>query len=96
MTSKLKKTIPPKTDDDTAKLLRILAGSKEAQRYEHDVIFNEAARRCEYVHQLKLAVLDYLAELDNPVPDYLYRANLANNLRTLVGAPAAPTKPKRI
>jgi hypothetical protein len=42
-------------------------------------------------HQkLKQAVLDYLSECDNPVPDYMYRWNLRNNLRTLTGAPAAP------
>jgi hypothetical protein len=40
--------------------------------------------------ELKLAVLKYLSEFDNPVPDYGYRRALRNYLRVLTGAPEAP------
>lgn len=40
--------------------------------------------------KLKYAVLAYLSECDNPVPDYGYRRNLRNRLRTLVDAPSEP------
>jgi hypothetical protein len=45
--------------------------------------------------ELKKAVLDYLSECDNPVPDANYRRVLRNRLRTLTGAPAEPP-PRRI
>jgi hypothetical protein len=40
--------------------------------------------------ELKQAVLKYIAECDNPVPDYGYRRTLRNYLRTLTGAPKEP------
>lgn len=39
---------------------------------------------------LKAAVLEYISEIDNPVPDASYRRVLRNRLRTMVGAPAEP------
>jgi hypothetical protein len=39
---------------------------------------------------IKRAVLAYLSECDNPVPDYNYRRTLRNQLRQMVGAPAEP------
>lgn len=39
---------------------------------------------------LKNAVLAYLSEYDNPVPDYNYRRTLRNRLRELSGAPDEP------
>lgn len=44
---------------------------------------------------LRQAVLDYISEYDNPVPDALHRRTLRNRLRELVGAPdePAPRKP---
>jgi hypothetical protein len=39
---------------------------------------------------LKTAVLEYLSECDNPVPDAMYRRTLRNKLRQMVGAPAEP------
>jgi hypothetical protein len=42
--------------------------------------------------ELKKAVLDYLAELDNPVPDTIMRQQLRNKLRRLTGAPPRPAK----
>lgn len=44
----------------------------------------------DYDAGLKKAVLDYLSECDNPVPDYSYRRRLRNELREMVGAPAEP------
>lgn len=44
--------------------------------------------------RLRAAVLDYLSECDNPVPDAMYRRTLRNNLRRIVGAPAEPA-PRR-
>ncbi len=41
---------------------------------------------------LPKAVLAYLSEYDNPVPDAVYRAGLRDHLRTLVGAPPAPRR----
>jgi len=38
---------------------------------------------------LRAAVLEYLSELDNPAPDYGYRAVLRDRLRKIVGAPPA-------
>jgi hypothetical protein len=40
------------------------------------------------------AILDYISECDNPVPDYNHRRTLRNHLRVLVGAPSEP-QPKR-
>ena len=40
--------------------------------------------------ELKAAVLAYLSEFDNPVPDYGYRRTLRNRLRELSGAPPEP------
>ena len=40
--------------------------------------------------ELEAAVLAYLSECDNPVPDYGYRRTLRNRLRELSGAPAEP------
>ena len=45
------------------------------------------------LEMLKQAVLRYLSELDNPVPDYSYRLVLRNRLRELTGAPPQP-KPR--
>lgn len=42
----------------------------------------------EKTSELERAVLAYLSEFDNPVPDYGYRRTLRNRLRELVGAPA--------
>jgi hypothetical protein len=38
--------------------------------------------------ELSEAVLAYLSECDNPVPDHGYRRTLRDHLRKLVGAPA--------
>lgn len=43
--------------------------------------------------RLQKAVLAYLSECDNPVPDYGYRRTLRNHMRALVGAPDEP-KPR--
>jgi hypothetical protein len=40
--------------------------------------------------RLEKAVLAYLSEYDNPVPDYSYRRVLRNRLRDMTGAPAEP------
>lgn len=40
--------------------------------------------------RLQKAVLAYLSEVDNPVPDYTYRRMLRNQLRQITGAPAEP------
>lgn len=40
--------------------------------------------------RLQKAVLAYLSECDNPVPDYGYRRTLRNQLRQMTGAPAEP------
>lgn len=37
--------------------------------------------------ELKRAVIAYLSEFDNPVPDYNYRRVLRNRMRELAGAP---------
>lgn len=44
--------------------------------------------------ELHTAVTAYLAEVDNPVPDYALRRALRDKLRALVGAPPAPVRPK--
>lgn len=44
----------------------------------------------DYDASLKKAVLEYLSECDNPVPDYGYRRTLRNRLRELTGAPSEP------
>lgn len=44
----------------------------------------------EYDNSLKKAILDYLSECDNPVPDYNYRRVLRNRLREMTGAPPEP------
>jgi hypothetical protein len=46
------------------------------------------------IAELKKAVLAYLSECDNPVPDFNYRRTLRNRLRELTGAPAEPA-PRR-
>lgn len=40
--------------------------------------------------RLQKLVLEYISEIDNPVPDASYRRVLRNRLRTMVGAPAEP------
>lgn len=40
--------------------------------------------------RLREAVLAYLSECDNPVPDALHRRSLRNHLREIAGAPAEP------
>jgi len=40
--------------------------------------------------RLQKAVLAYLSEMDNPVPDFGYRRTLRNQLREMTGAPAEP------
>lgn len=40
--------------------------------------------------ELKAAVLKYIRECDNPVPDYGYRRTLRNYLRSSTGAPKEP------
>lgn len=40
--------------------------------------------------KLKQAVLKYLSEFDNPVPDASHRRTLRNHLRELTGAPKEP------
>lgn len=42
-----------------------------------------------YDSELEKAVLAYLSECDNPVPDYNYRRTLRNRLRELTGARAS-------
>jgi hypothetical protein len=49
----------------------------------------------DYDNSLKKAVLMYLSEYDNPVPDYNYRRMLRNRLRELTGAPAEPAPRSR-
>lgn len=47
--------------------------------------------------KLKQAVLDYLSEFDNPVPDFGHRRTLRNHLRELTGAPKEPPpRPSRL
>lgn len=41
--------------------------------------------------KLRQAVLDYLSEYDNPVPDAVYRKTLRDRLRSLSGAPEEQT-----
>jgi hypothetical protein len=42
-------------------------------------------------HQaLRDAVLAYLSEVDNPVPDAIYRRLLRNKMRSIAGAPPEP------
>jgi hypothetical protein len=55
----------------------------------YDQIERNTAVKSEF-EELKLAVLKYLSECDNPVPDYGYRRTLRNYLRTLAGAPKEP------
>lgn len=45
--------------------------------------------------RLHAAVLAYLSEVDNPVPDYSYRRVLRNQLRNMTGAPAEPPPRQR-
>jgi hypothetical protein len=45
--------------------------------------------------RLEKAVLAYLSEVDNPVPDYTYRRMLRNQLRQMTGAPAEPAPRSR-
>lgn len=40
--------------------------------------------------RLQKAVLDYLSEIDNPVPDATMRRVYRNQLREMTGAPAEP------
>jgi len=40
--------------------------------------------------QLKKTILDYLSEIDNPVPDATMRLILRDKLRALTGAPRDP------
>jgi hypothetical protein len=40
--------------------------------------------------QLRKTVLDYLSEIDNPVPDATMRMILRDRLRALTGAPDDP------
>lgn len=40
--------------------------------------------------RLQKAVIEYLSEFDNPVPDASYRRLLRNRLREMTGAPAEP------
>lgn len=42
------------------------------------------------LEKLKKAVLEYISEWDNPVPDYSHRRFLRNQLRDLTGAPKEP------
>jgi hypothetical protein len=44
-------------------------------------------------NELKKWVVDYLSEVDNPVPDYGYRRTIRNHIRVLVEAPSEP-KPR--
>lgn len=41
-------------------------------------------------NELKKWVLEYVSEVDNPVPDYGYRRIIRNHIRGLVGAPDEP------
>lgn len=80
----------PQPDNPTLpKLLRAIAGGSDARESN---IFNLAADKCISYDTLKQAVLDYLSETDNPVPDYTQRLNLRNYLRLLTGAPPAPKR----
>lgn len=40
--------------------------------------------------RLQAAVLAYIREYDNPVPDYSHRRTLRNQMRKISGAPAEP------
>ncbi len=55
-------------------------GKRAAPGPDHEYRYNE----------LRKWVLDYLSEVDNPVPDYNYRRTLRNHIRVLVGAPDEP------
>lgn len=50
--------------------------------------FKEAVNEAK-LQELRGAVLAYLSECDNPVPDYMHRKTLRDRLRELVGAPPA-------
>jgi hypothetical protein len=50
---------------------------------------------CARLRDLRGAVVDYLSEFDNPVPDGLYRRVLRERMRELSGAPAAPVRSER-
>lgn len=55
----------------------------------------EIAREPSKYETLRQAVLDYLSEIDNPVPDPVHRHTLRNHLRKLTDAPAEPPPRKR-
>lgn len=46
--------------------------------------------------RLQDAVLAYISECDNPVPDYSYRRVLLNRLRQMTGAPEEPAPRAKI
>lgn len=45
--------------------------------------------------ELRYAVLAYLSEFDNPIPDAVYRKQLRDHLRSLTGAPRDPRDARR-
>lgn len=44
------------------------------------------------IDALRKAMLDYLSEFDNPVPDAMYRKVLRDHMRKVAGAPAEPQR----
>lgn len=77
--------------------VRRLAGI-QCQVHGEEKIMQDVLKRSlagEKTSDLERAVLAYLAELDNPVPDYSHRLTLRNRLRELTGAPAAPPPRQR-
>ncbi len=52
----------------------------------------EPAELLDEIMELRTAVLAYLNEFDNPVPDTVYRKTLRDKLRKLVGAPAQTSR----
>jgi plasmid stabilization system protein ParE len=48
--------------------------------------------RTDKVKALRQAILDYLSECDNPVPDAMFRRTLRNNLRKIAEAPPEPAQ----
>lgn len=62
----------------------------EKEMSEPKVVLKRTHATDQTEYTLRQAVLAYLSEHDNPVPDYSYRRTLRNYLRKMVGAPAEP------
>lgn len=44
------------------------------------------------IDALRGSMLEYLSEIDNPVPDAMHRRTLRNRMRALSGAPPEPSR----